>query len=83
MANINDFKAKDPKAEFYIMTPLPVWAKKQPENENLQGRKDQLSKWVIPTIKEIAKEENIPLINVHKLMKKGYQYTTDGGATVA
>lgn len=75
---INDFKAKNPGAEIYVMTPLPVWAKRQPENKNLQGRKDQLNEWVIPTIKEISKEQNIPLLDVHKLMKKAYRYTTDG-----
>ncbi len=75
---INDFKKKNPQVDIYIMTPLPVWAKKKPENENLQGRKAQLNQWVIPTIKQIAKEQNLPLIDVHKMMEKKYEYTIDG-----
>ena len=75
---INDFKSKNPQVEIYVLTPLPVWAKKKPKNKNLLGRKEQLNKWVIPTIKEIAKEQNLQLIDIHKMMKKGYQYSIDG-----
>jgi acetyl esterase/lipase/lysophospholipase L1-like esterase len=75
---INNFKKKNPQVEIYALTPLPVWAKKKPKDENLQGRKKQLNEWVIPTIKEIAKEQGLHLIDINKLMKNKYQYTIDG-----
>lgn len=75
---INDFKTKNPNVEICILTPLPVWASKKPENENLKGRKEQLNKWVIPTIKDIAKKQNLRLIDIHRLMRNKEQYSTDG-----
>lgn len=75
---INDFKNKNPQVEIYVITPLPVWAKKNPEDENIQGRKEQLNEWVIPTIKEIAKKQDFNLIDIHNRMKNKYQYTIDG-----
>ena len=75
---INDFKNKNPKVEIYVITPLPVWAKKNPTKKYIQGRKEQLNKWVIPIIKEIAKEQDLHLIDIHKIMKNKDQYTIDG-----
>lgn len=75
---INTYKKKNSKAKIYVLTPLPVWAKKNPEKENIEERKEQLNTWVIPLVKEIAEEQNVKLIDVHHLMKKGFKYTTDG-----
>ena len=75
---INTYKEKNPKAEIYILSPLPVWVAKNPEKELIVERNEQLNKWVIPTVKEIAQEQNLPLIDVHELMKNGFKYTIDG-----
>jgi lysophospholipase L1-like esterase len=37
-----------------------------------------LNKWVLPLVQEIAKEENLLLIDVHQFMKKGFKFTLDG-----
>lgn len=75
---IEVYRKNNPQSEIYLLSPLPVWAKKKPDNTNLKGRKEQLNKWVLPLVQEIANEENLPLIDVHKLMRKGFKYTTDG-----
>ena len=75
---INVYKKKNSKAEIFVLTPLPVWAKKNLEKENIVERKEQLNKWVIPLVKEIAAEENVKLLDVHQLMKNSFKYSRDG-----
>ncbi|BAX78811.1 hypothetical protein ALGA_0417 [Labilibaculum antarcticum] len=75
---INTYKEKNNKAQIYVLTPMPIWANENPKKENIVGRKEQLNKWVIPMVKEIAQEQNVKLLDVHKLMKKGFKYTIDG-----
>lgn len=75
---INAYKKSNADAEIYIMTPLPVWPEKKPNHPTIKGRKEQLNAWVIPTIKEIADEQNLPLIDVHYLMRKSLRYSKDG-----
>jgi acetyl esterase/lipase/lysophospholipase L1-like esterase len=75
---IATYRKNNPQSKIYLLSPLPVWAKKKPDNENLKGRKEQLNKWVLPLVQEIAKEENLLLIDVHQFMKKGFKFTLDG-----
>lgn len=75
---IKAYKKSNADAQIYIMTPLPVWPEKKPDHPTIKGRKEQLNAWVIPTIKEIANEQNLPLIDVHHLMRKSLKYSKDG-----
>lgn len=75
---IQEYKKRHPKSEIYILTPLPVWAKKKTDNENLAGRQQQLNEWVIPAVLEIAEAEAVKVIDVHAIMNNSYKFTTDG-----
>ncbi len=75
---INAYKKRNPGVKIFVMTPMPVWPEKKPNHPTIKGRKEQLNKWVIPTIKEIAKEQDLVLIDVHHLMRKGAKYSKDG-----
>ncbi|GAA3638593.1 GDSL-type esterase/lipase family protein [Flavivirga jejuensis] len=75
---INTYKRKNEKAQIYILTPLPIYEHKKSRDPKIKQRIEQLNQWVIPVIREIAEEENIKLIDVNKLMQKGFKYTIDG-----
>lgn len=75
---INSYKKENSKAVIYILTPLPVWVAKKPNKENIAEIKEQLNTWVIPIIREIAKEEHVKLIDVHQLMQNSFKYSRDG-----
>lgn len=71
-------KKRNPDVQIYVLTPLPVWPEKKPDNPTIDGRKEQLNAWVIPAIKEVAEEQNLTLIDVHRLMKNSLKYSKDG-----
>jgi len=75
---IEAYKKQNPDVQIYILTPLPVWPEKKPDNPTIMGRKELLNEWVIPAIKEIAEEQNVALIDVHRLMKNSLKYSKDG-----
>jgi len=75
---IKTYKRKNAKAEIYIATPLPIFEHEKNRDPNTKERIVQLNDWVIPTIKEISKEQNIQLLDINKLMKNSFKYTKDG-----
>jgi len=75
---INTYRKKNKEAEIYILTPLPIFEHPKNKDPEIVERIKQLNNWVIPAIKEIAKEEGVTLIDVNHLMRKSYKYTRDG-----
>ena len=75
---IKSYKGKNTKAEIYVLTPLPIYEHEKSRDPEIKQRIKHLNEWVIPNIKEISEEQNVKLIDVNTLMKKGYKYTIDG-----
>ncbi|WP_372743959.1 GDSL-type esterase/lipase family protein [Lutibacter sp.] len=75
---IEAFRKKNAEVKIYILNTLPVWPEKKPNHPTIKERAEQLNNWVLPLIKEIALEQNLPFINIHKLMKKGAKFSKDG-----
>jgi acetyl esterase/lipase/lysophospholipase L1-like esterase len=75
---IKSYKGKNTKAEIYVLTPLPIYEHEKSRDPEIKQRIKHLNEWVIPNIKEISEEQNVKLIDVNTLMKKGYKYTVDG-----
>lgn len=75
---IETYKKRNADVKIYILNTLPVWPDKKPNHPTIYGRNEQLNKWVLPLIKEIASEQNLPLIDIHELMRKGAKYSVDG-----
>ncbi|MCM4155775.1 GDSL-type esterase/lipase family protein [Gramella sp. AN32] len=75
---INTYKNKNKNAEIYVLTPLPIYEHPKNRDPKTKERIEQLHKWVIPAIKEIAQEQDVELIDVNKLMNKSFKYTRDG-----
>lgn len=75
---INTYKRLNNEAQIFVLTPLPIYENEKSKDPNIKQRIIQLNKWVIPTIKEVAKEQNVKLIDVNTLMHKAYKYTRDG-----
>ena len=75
---IDEYQEKNTEAQIYLLTPLPIWQEKNPTHSTIHQRKEQLNQWVLPTIKEIAVEQHLPLIDVHLLMQDASRYSADG-----
>ena len=75
---INTYKRKNQNAKIYILTPMPIYVHEKSRDPKVTERIEHLNNWVIPTIREVSKEENVELLDVNKLMKKAYKYTIDG-----
>lgn len=75
---INSYKNLNKGAAIYITTPLPIYEHEKCKDPKIKERREQLHKWVIPIIKEVAKEQNVKLIDINNLMKNSYKYTVDG-----
>lgn len=75
---IKAYKRKNANAEIYVLTPLPIYEHEKARDPEIKQRIANLHEWVIPIVREVAKEEKVNLIDVNKLMKKAYKYTVDG-----
>lgn len=75
---IEAYKKHNSEVKIFILTTLPVWPDKKPNHPTIYGRKEQLNEWVLPLIKEIATEQKLPLIDVHKMMKDAHKNSEDG-----
>ncbi|MEO9570311.1 MAG: GDSL-type esterase/lipase family protein [Polaribacter sp.] len=76
---INNYKRKNANVEIYVLTPMPIYEHRKSRDPKIKERIKHLNEWVIPTIKEIATEQNVTLLDVNKLMKDVFvKYTKDG-----
>ena len=57
---------------------MPIYVHEKSRDPKVKERIEHLYDCVIPTVREIAEEQNVKLIDVNKLMKKAYKYTVDG-----
>ncbi|WP_299668371.1 GDSL-type esterase/lipase family protein [uncultured Polaribacter sp.] len=75
---INSYKKLNENASIYIATPLPIYEHEKCKDPKIKERRAQMHQWVIPIIKEVAKEQNVKLIDINTIMKNSYKYTIDG-----
>ncbi len=71
-ALIDTFKTIPTSPKIYVCLPVPVFKSKWTINDST------LTKWLIPIIENLAKKNNLPIINLHSQMKEVGKYFFDG-----
>jgi alpha-L-fucosidase 2 len=69
---IKDFQALETKPKIFLVLPPPLF-----ENE-LNLNSTILTQYIIPTIRQIATEKNLPLIDVYSNLANHPEYSLDG-----
>ena len=80
LALIDALQETPKKPEVIVAIPLPVFPERaKPANrENTQGRRDNLVTKVIPIIKKVAEEKELPLVDLQEVMVDTEEMATDG-----
>jgi len=71
-ALIDTFKTIPTKPKIYVCLPVPVFKSKWTINDST------LTKWEIPIIKNLAKKNNLPVMDLHSQMSGYGKYFFDG-----
>lgn len=71
-ALVDTFETIQTKPKLYLCLPVPVFKSKWTINDST------LTKWIIPIIKNVAKKNHLPVMNLHKQMSPYGKYFFDG-----
>jgi acetyl esterase/lipase/lysophospholipase L1-like esterase len=77
---IKNLKAMAGKPQIIMAVPLPIFPAKakKASRENATDRDENLVNKVIPIIREIAKEQKLPLVDIHKALSESEALSVDG-----
>ena len=79
---ITSFQALESQPKIVMVVPPPVYPDKVKKSEKAQAatqsRNDNLIHSVIPLVREIAAEQNLPLIDLHTIMLPSPELSADG-----
>ena len=77
---IHALQAMDSKPQLILAIPLPVFpnSAKPANRSNARGRQAKLRSEVIPLIREIADEQELPIVDIHRHLENDEKLTVDG-----
>ena len=80
LALIDAFQVLESKPQVILAIPLPVFPERTREmhRENARARRDNLVGKVVPIIESIAKEKNLPLVDLQSILAENEKDTIDG-----